>query len=492
MAAEQIPGSIQSLGLVDLSYLFKKNYAGAARDAKPGDAAQATLDQIEGVRGDVDHLIICCDAPPYLRQQTYPEYKAHREKPEAEETAQKRWTLEKLAGYGYRIARVKGYEADDVIATIIASVGLWCPDVRIIASDKDLACLVSDNVRMFVPRVGERAGEIRGPAEIKAKYGVEPKDMPLYLALMGDKSDNIPGVPGIGPKKAAGLIHDCGTLVGIAEALASESGAGESAGQKAMWQSLADHWDQLKLSVELVKLATDVPLDLEALLSPDGKDEEGDMTEPANTTEAEWDPISKTPENYAAPKPIKSEPPKGPGPVKAVPPETKALAKYGSVSEDLQPLDLESARAMSKWLYESRMFGKFPTPEAVFAVMLRGRELGIGVTTSLMGFHVIEGKPTASADLIRSLAERDEHCEYFMLVDASDESATWETKHKKHPKPVRFTYTIAQAKQAGLSGGNWSKRPQDMLIKTAGSKLARLVYPKAVLGLYAPEEMDAA
>jgi 5'-3' exonuclease len=490
MAAEQIPGSLQSIALVDLSYLFKKNYAGAGRDAKPGEAAQATLDQIEGVRGDVDHVIICCDAPPYLRQQVYAEYKAHREKPEAEETAQKRWTLEKLASYGYRIARVKGFEADDVIATIATSVGLWCPDVRIIASDKDLACLVSDTVRMFVPRVGEREGVIRGPKEILEKYGVEPKDMALFLALCGDSSDNIPGVPGIGPKTAAKLVHDCGTLQGIAEAIAAEPAEGETAKAKAMWRKLADHWEDLRLSLELVTLRTDVPLELEKLLEPAEREEAEDVeSNGRDVSEGEWDPISRAPEGYQAANGNKPEPR---GEKEEPKPPVKALARYGAVNEELQPLDLDSARAMSKWLYESRMFGKFPTPEAVFAVMLRGRELGIGATTSLMGFHVIEGKPTASADLIRSLAERDENCEYLMLISADATQATWETKHKLQPKPVQFTYTIEEAKLAGLNSGNWVKRPKDMLIKTAGSKLARLVYPKAVLGLYAPEEMDAA
>ncbi len=487
MAAEQIPGGHQSIALVDLSYLFKKNYAGAPRDAKPGEAAQVTLDQIEGVRGDVDHLIVCCDSPPYLRQQIFPEYKAHREGPESEEIAQKKWTLEKLEAYGYRIARVKGYEADDVIATIANSVSLWCPDVRIIASDKDLACLVSDTVRMFVPSVGNRPGEIRGPAEIEKKYGVQPKDMPLFLALTGDKSDNIPGVPTIGPKKAQQIIRDCGSLTGIAEALATSEEGDEP---NTMWRKLAEHWEDLKKSLDLVTLCATVPLDLDRLLESNDEPEEQEVSaaELNGVSDGEWDPISKAPENYTAPAmpgPVKakSEPPRAPA---------QALAKYGQVDGELQPMDLESARAMSKWLYDSRMFGKFPTAEAVFAVMLRGRELGIGVTTSLMGFHVIEGKPTASADLIRSLAERDEDCEYLMLVSADATQATWKTKHRKHPEAVEFTYTIEDAKLAGLNTGNWTKRPKDMLIKTAGSKLARLVYPKAVLGLYAPEEMEAA
>lgn len=511
----------ESIALVDLSYLFKKNWHGTPRDSAPGVAAQTTLDQLASVRESADHVIVCCDAPPYRRKEIDPEYKAQRERPEDAEIAQKKWLMARIEKGGYQIARSKGYEADDVIAALCCAYA-WCPDVRIIGCDKDCAQCVTDKVRMFVPSVGERPGEIRGPAEIVAKFGVEPKEMALWLALVGDAADNIKGVPGIGPKRAAALIAQCGSLQGIAEALA----VGDEGGKPSvMWRNLATHWEQLVSALRLTTLETAVPIDAGALLdkrqasrlvADDVSDEaldafeaspreptpnpEDQMTQPhagtqngasemttaanANAaTEAEWDPISKTAPGYVPPEMAK---PTGTAIVKA------ANDDFGSVDLDLQPQDLKAARNIAKWIYNGQLYPQFPTPESVFTIIMRGKELGVGVTTSLAGFHLIEGKPSASADLIRSLAERHEDCEYFRLVESTPESATWETKHRSHPEPTRYTYTLAEAKQAGLNGGNWSKRPRDMVCKTAGSKLARIVYPGAVIGLYAPEEMDAA
>ncbi len=81
-----------------------------------------------------------------------------------------------------------------------------------------------------------------------------------------------------------------------------------------------------------------------------------------------------------------------------------------------------------------------------------------------------------------------------MFVEGDDKSATWETKHRKHPRPVKMTYTAEQAERAGLINpkkerGAWMARPDDMLRKTAACILARTVYPGAVLGMYSVEEM---
>src|SRR6476661_2858824 len=321
--------NLKSIALVDLSYLFKKNWHAAARDAKPGWAAQSTLDQIAGVRGSVDHVIICCDAPPYRRVEVDPNYKAQREKPDDAEISQKKWLMDRLDKGGYSIAKVKGYEADDVIGTLAkAYASSGCADVRIIANDKDCAQCVSDVVRMFVPAVGSREAEVRGPKEILAKYGVEPKDMALWLALTGDSSDNIPGVPGIGEKKAAALITDHKSLAGIAEALSALVAEGKPL--PAMWKSLAEHWTALVASLKLSVLE-EVPIDAVALLvkrevqSLSGI--EG-MKSEDNITDAEWDPISK-PKTASAPA---SPAPSSPIPPPAVPvPQTTALTRYGVV-----------------------------------------------------------------------------------------------------------------------------------------------------------------
>lgn len=458
MAAEQLPGGPKSIALVDLSYIFRKNWHGMPRDAKPGEAAQATLDELARVRESVEHVIICCDTPPYLRAELAPDYKAQREKPDEEMLAQKKWLMSRVEKDGYQIARARGHEADDVIATLCKAYW-WCEDVRIVGTDKDCAQCVTECVRMFVPAVGQRPAEIRGPAEVLAKFGVEPKDMGLWLALAGDGGDNVRGIPGVGPKKAAGLIKECGSLAGIKQAIASfEEGEEPSA----MWRSVRDHIEDLELAVKLTALRTDVPLDVTALLD-----------------RKEAVPLIPDAEVEGEPQPTPTN-------------RVTALTRHGETTEDLQPVDLESARTIAKWVHNGRLYPQFPTPESIFTIILRGKELGLGVTTALAGFHLIEGKPAASADLIRSLAERDPDCEWFRLVESTPTSATWETKNRRHPEPMRYTYTLEEASQAGLRGGNWQKRPRDMLCKTAGSKLARIAYPRATMGLYDPDEFEAA
>lgn len=481
----------KSIALVDLSYLFKKNWHGVPRDAAPGAAAQMTLDQLAGVRESVDHVVVCLDAPPYLRKQIDPEYKAQREKPSDEELSQKRWLLERIEKDGYCIARAKGHEADDVIATLCLAYS-WCPDVRIIGADKDCAQCVTENVRMFVPGVGSRPAEVRGPVEIRAKYGVDPKDMGLWLALVGDTSDNIPGVPGIGPKKASELIQNCVNLVGISEAMA-DAAQDENPGK--MWVSLAAHWEDLERSVRLTALVTNVPVDAESLLQRKEpvrlvEDDVGDEpldTKQQGVEDADFVPISNAPEVNVPPPlepPRKSEPPPKP---------TTALSKAGPVTEDLQPLDIDSAYRLAKAFHNGRMYQKYPSPEALFTVIVKARELGLKVTAALDAFSVIQGVPRASADLIQALCERDPDCEYFKLVESTPERAVYRVKRRSHDAPFPdFVYTMDDARTAGLSGNaNYKKNPAAMLRARCKSSAGRAAFPGAVLGLYCPEELDA-
>jgi 5'-3' exonuclease len=477
----------RSIGLVDISYLFKRNYMAMPRDASPGDAAAKTLENLAAIRDSVDHVIVCCDTPPYKRNEVFFAYKATREKPQHEENAQKRWLLERLELDGYVIARHKGSEADDVIATLAAVYSTWCSDVRIIGCDKDLAQCVDTHVRMYVPPSGRRPAEVRDVEGVRVKYGVSPEEMPLWLALCGDKGDNVPGIPGIGPKRATEIIREHKTLSGIEAAL---QGLADDPEPSAMWQAIATNWDSLVMSLRLVTLDREVPLDCEALLTPRAPETVREDVMNSDITEADYAPLPPPPPmpDAVRPEPTKAAPKSDPPPAPAT---STAIVRedFGMVDEELQPRDLKSARNISKWVHSGRLYPNFPTPESVFTIILRGKELGLGVTTSLAGFHLIEGRPSASADLIRSLAERHENCEYFRFVESSPTSATWETKHRRHPEPIRYTYTIEEARAAGLSNGNWAKRPRDMLTKTAGAKLARLVYPGAVLGLYCADEM---
>jgi 5'-3' exonuclease len=576
----------QSLALVDLSCVWKKNFL-ASPGGDPRAAADKTLSELAAVRESVEHVILCLDAPPYTRRLAIdPNYKATRSPITEVEREQKKWLFRECKRLGYQMARVEGEEADDVIATLAKIYGGVIPDVRLVGADKDLAQCVTENVRQMVPAIGERPAELRGPARVLEKYGVTPEQIPLFLALVGDKSDNVPGVPGIGQVKAVALINEHKTFFDLGEAKELRPASG-------VWKALKDGWPSLEMSLALVTLKTNLPVDYNALLIPldpepvepmaPGFDDAPDMGEaappgyahdprhsdqifesgfekpkprigkdpnadeflrqraaeqqrlrdsvtgihpvdtrvhqaeqeneekwrkemreeneaaerdystqaPANApandkvSEAEFDPIGKSP-GASGPMPPKPTPEK---PAEAL---AKKAVDYGLVSADLQPQDLKACEIISKWLHASQLYPQFRSAPAIFAVIMRGKELGLGVTTALAGFHVVEGKPTASADLIRSLATRSPKCKYFRLIHSDDTYAEWETWHVDHPEPTRYKYTIEEANEAGLNSGNWKKRKRDMLTKTAAVKLARICYAGDVLGLYAPEEFNDA
>jgi hypothetical protein len=148
---------------------------------------------------------------------------------------------------------------------------------------------------------------------------------------------------------------------------------------------------------------------------------------------------------------------------------------------------------MSQKLFASYLFGgAYGSPEAVFSTIVAGRELGLQAMASLRGFHIVEGKHQLSADLIRALVLRSGLAVYFRCKERTAERCTFVTHRKGDPDPIELTYTIAEAQQAGLvkAKSGWEKSPTDMLVARAGSKLARLVYPEVVHGIYSPEEFD--
>jgi hypothetical protein len=158
-------------------------------------------------------------------------------------------------------------------------------------------------------------------------------------------------------------------------------------------------------------------------------------------------------------------------------------------------VDLTAAYQMSEWLLKSNLFQQYKSEAQIFTIMMRAKELGIGVTAALANHHIIDGKPVAHADLIRALAERDPNFGYLMPLEFSATRVVWQGRNKAQPKAVDYAYTIEEANEAGLLTGpwgkiaNWKRRPQDMLMKTAASKLARLLFPVGTMGLYCPEEL---
>jgi hypothetical protein len=132
--------------------------------------------------------------------------------------------------------------------------------------------------------------------------------------------------------------------------------------------------------------------------------------------------------------------------------------------------------------------------EAAFAIIATGRELGMTALQSLRAIHVIDGKPTLSADLIAALCKKSpDLCRYFRLVQTSDTVATYETHRVGEPSPTRLSFTFAEAQRAGLTNkDNWRKFPAAMLRARAITALARAVYPDLVMGIYDPDEVTVA
>lgn len=260
-----------SIALVDFSYIVVRNYKARASDAKltPHQVAEYTVNnvmqELASTRDRVEHVVLCCDAPPYWRKAEYPEYKGERPPQDEELTVIKRTLWERIKLDGYQVARVDSFEGDDLVATLALEYAKTCPDVRIVGADKDAAQCVTDRVRMFIPKVGTRPEAILGPDEIKKKFGVAPEHMALYQALVGDPGDNIPGVAKVGAKTAAEWINTYGgSLIKLGVQLAEQSDKGDK--MPVGWKNFGEMYPRMKFWLRMTTLRTDVPIDAAALL----------------------------------------------------------------------------------------------------------------------------------------------------------------------------------------------------------------------------------
>ena len=191
---------------------------------------------------------------PTFRKKRYAEYKATREKAPPELIAQLPWIKDLTEALGLPVLELAGFEADDLIGTaarVAAGEGL---EVRIVSGDKDMLQIVSDHVKIYDVSKGG-APVIIGPDEVVERMGVGPERVIDVMGLMGDTSDNVPGVPLVGPKKATQLIQQYGSL----EEVLRQAPAGKKSKTQ---QNLIDYADQARLSRELVTLDLEAPIEV--------------------------------------------------------------------------------------------------------------------------------------------------------------------------------------------------------------------------------------
>ena len=218
----------------------------------PTNAIFGFMSMLVGILSDYRPRYACVvfDAPGNtFRHDMYELYKAARNTPPEQIVRQRPFLERMLQAFGVRVLKKEGVEADDVIATITTKIQAHL-DVVIVSCDKDLLQLVNEDVHVLDTMKSKRYK----PKDVIDKLGVPPELVADALGLMGDSSDNIPGVPGIGPKTAEKLLNDHGSLESILESapdMRSKRG-----------QTLQRFAGIAKVSKQLATLRTDLTLGL--------------------------------------------------------------------------------------------------------------------------------------------------------------------------------------------------------------------------------------
>jgi 5'-3' exonuclease len=499
--------------LIDLSAIFYPSWH--ANESGPVTVAyEATVGGVNrciATAGPGALVAVCLDSRGNWRKELSPAYKAHREPLPPVFYAQFDKVKERLAADGLLMWGAEGFEADDIIAT--AAAGLSEHPILIATGDKDLFQLVDDRVKVL----SLSTFEVRDAAMVEGKFGVKPAQIGDWLSLVGDASDGIKGAPGIGPKRAAELLNKYGTLFEVLKA----SYDLKNAMTPAIRASLSDNGAQIELARKLVTMRTDAPINFAEIF------EKRDV-KPLVTTEEELAPHDLSEIEAGLEAAAERNPPVAglecgllcsvcqAGPctrIKGHPCSDHGNGcdcgqQHGIVaqqaqqtelvtveySKQLEPRSFRDVLTFAKYAFNSRLYQKFTSPDAIAMVVVRGRELGYGASTALEVFHVIEGRPYPFAYLVVAECQKDPDCEYLLPVEFDDVHAVVETKHRKIAEPIKLTYTMEQARIAGLvkDKGGWAKHPEDMLVKTALCKLGRRMYPARALGLVSLEEMGEA
>jgi len=199
------------------------------------------------------HIACVFDTPaPTFRHKLYTEYKSTRAKMPDELADSLPWIKEIIAGFNIPLIEMEGFEADDIIGTLSKKAALNGFEVGMFTGDKDFYQLVDAKIKLLHPKTFEWFDGDR----VKEKMGVLPDKIIDLLALMGDSSDNIPGVPGVGEKTALKLLNQFGDFETVLQ-------SADKVTQKKIAQSLKENAELARLSFQLVTIDCDVPVEFD-------------------------------------------------------------------------------------------------------------------------------------------------------------------------------------------------------------------------------------
>lgn len=469
-----------TLLIVDFSAVFWRQWHASAAEALTY-ARQRTVEQIRAHAAEHTYTVVALDSSDCWRRDIWPGYKANRPPKDEAALEQMRQAQADLAAL-HPSAAIERLEADDVIAWLVRRLPHdW--SACILSADKDLVQLLGPRVTMH---------HLSRNEAITMTMAEEAIGLPLdryadYLALIGDKSDNVLGVQGVGPVRAAELLRKHDSIDGIYAALDDDAEQFTPALRKALIDARTRDDCPIAISRLLVKLphilgTIDTTHCNPQTIITTWKPKE---TNTVTIDEADFEDAAEAHPTPAAP-PV---PPPAPSQPKAIVPASHDWQRA------LEPRDTSGAYGLAKVVVNSRMFSGYGTPEAAMLVIMAGREFGLGAMASLRSFHVVEGKPTMSAQAMMARCLEHPSCKLFRVIRSrcTHEVAVVEVQRREWAEPEVYTWTVEDAKRAGLTGRqNWSKYPRDMLINRCIAEAARFTWPEVMAGVYSPEDFGGA
>ncbi|MBI4666011.1 MAG: DNA polymerase I [Nitrospinae bacterium] len=202
---------------------------------------------------DPQYMVIAMDSrEKTFRHDMYGEYKAHRPQMPEELAEQLPYIDQLINAFRIPIVRLPGWEADDIIGTVAFQGAQKGFDTMIVSSDKDMLQLIGPGVKVYDPMKDKTLGE----AEAQERFGAPPDKITDVLGLMGDSSDNIPGVPGVGEKTASLLIREYGDIEGVLAAAGRID-------KKKLSENLIQFAEQARLSKRLATISTEAPVEFD-------------------------------------------------------------------------------------------------------------------------------------------------------------------------------------------------------------------------------------
>ncbi|MDJ0926137.1 MAG: DNA polymerase I [Gammaproteobacteria bacterium] len=258
----------KTLVLVDgSSYLYRAFHALPELETSSGEptgAIHGVLNMLNKLQRDLEpsHIAVVFDAPgKTFRDEIFAEYKANRPPMPDVLRAQVQPLLDAVAASGLPLLRIDGVEADDVIGTLATAAAGEKMAVVIVTGDKDMAQLVTERITLLdtMPRGPGQTARATDADGVVERFGVRPDQIIDYLALVGDSSDNIPGVPKVGAKTAVALLQHFEHVDDILGGL-DQVATLEIRGAKSLAQRLEEHRDTLLMSRDLATIRCDIQL----------------------------------------------------------------------------------------------------------------------------------------------------------------------------------------------------------------------------------------